>query len=89
MTMTGDGVCHFQPADAIGDAQRAQAAHARVSVGAKTGALLVAGDDGLERAAAKLLVKAEHVIAGNAKDMPHTVRAEAPDEIIANGGGRF
>ena len=80
---------HLQSAHAIRDAHCPQPLHARVSICRKARALLVAGVDGLERAVQQLLVKAQHVIAGDAEDMAHPVRVQALNQIFADRGGFF
>ena len=83
------GVGHFQSADAVGDADRAQPAHARVSVGRKTSALLIAGIDDANRAVKELLVETEDVIAWNAKHVPHAMRVQALNQIFADARRLF
>jgi hypothetical protein len=80
----GGGVRDFQPADAIGDADGAQPTHARVGVGGKPGALLIAGVDELQLAPGQGIVKPEHVVARDAEHMAHAVRVELVNEISAN-----
>ena len=94
MTTTGDFsakasavvLATFKPAHAISNANRAQSLHARISVGGETGALLIAGVDDAQFAFEKLIVKAEHVVAGNAEDMPHAVRVKPLDKVFADAG---
>ncbi len=83
----GDRIHHFQAAHAVSDADHAEPIHPRIAIRREPRALLVAGHDRLHVALQKLVVKAEHVIAGNAEHMPHTVRLQLPDEILANAGG--
>ena len=75
----------LQPADAVGDAGGAEALQPRVGIGGKTGALLVAGVDDLERALLHLAEEGEHVVAGNAEDVADAFLAEAADQIAADG----
>ena len=94
MTTTGDFsakasavvLATFKPADAIGDADRAQAAHAGVGIGGEAGALLVAGVDEAQLALGELVVEPQHVIARDAEHMAHAVRVEPLDEVLADGG---
>ena len=66
-------VGHFQAADAISDANCAEAADTGIGVGGKAGALFVAGVDEAQLAFGEKVVKAQHVIAGNSKHMPHAM----------------
>ena len=84
----GDRVHHFQPAHAIRHAHRAQPADARIGIRREARALFVACRDRLERALPELLVKAEDVIARDAKDVADAVRREPFDEVAADGHGR-
>ena len=85
----GSGIGHLQAAYTVSHAHHPQSIQAGVGIGGETRALLVAGVDGLERAAVQLLVKAEHIVARNAEDVPHAVRVEPLDEIFADGGCSF
>ena len=76
----------FKPADAIGDADGAEAAHAGVGIGGEAGALLVAGVDEAQLAPGELVVEPEHVIARDAEHVAHAVGVEPLDEVFANGG---
>ena len=73
------GVCHFQPADAISDADSAEAAYAGVSIRGETGALFVAGVHNAQRTPDKQIVKSEDVIAGHAEDVADAVGVEPLD----------
>ena len=81
----GGGIGQLQPAHAIGDADRAQAAHAGVGVGGEPGALLVAGVDEAQLAPGELVVKPEHVIARDAEHVAHAMGVQPLDEVFANG----
>ena len=85
----GRGVGHLQSADAIGDADGAQSAHTGVGVGRKTSALFIASIDNAKRAVKKLFVKAEHVIAGDAKNVPHAMRVKSLNQIFADARRLF
>ena len=93
MTTTGDFsakasavvLVSFQSAHAVGDADRAQAAHAGVGIGGEAGALLVAGVNEAQLAAGELVVEPEHVIARDAEHMAHAMGVEPLDEVFANG----
>src|SRR5690349_1681393 len=73
------GVGDLQPADTVSDADRAEPFDAGVGIGGKPGALLIAGIDDPQFAFGKLIVKAEHIIAGNTEYMPDAVRIELLD----------
>ena len=69
----GGGVDHLQSPDAIGDADRAQAAHACIGIGGVTGGLLIAGVDHFYLAVVQLFIKSQHVVPGNSKGVPQPV----------------
>ena len=78
----GGRVDDFQSADAIRHAHRAEAAHARIRVSRKARALLVARGYDFDFAALELVIKTEHIIAGNSEDVSHAVSIKAVDEIL-------
>src|SRR5258708_2821705 len=75
----GGGVGHFQAANAIRDADRAQPAHTRVGIGGEARALLVAGIDDADFAFGKQVVKREHIVAWYPEYVTNAVRVEALD----------
>jgi hypothetical protein len=80
----GGGVGHFEAADAIGDADYAQAAHASIRISREPRALFVTRVDQAELALGQQVVKAQHVIARNAKHVPNAQHMKPLDEVLAN-----
>jgi len=62
----------------------AEPSHSRIRIRGEAGALFVARVDDAKRALQELLIKAENVIAGYAKDVPHPVRVKSLNQILAN-----
>ena len=83
------GVCNLQPTDAIRDAHDAQTAQPRVGIRREPRALFVAGCDGFQLAVLQQVVKAEHIIAGDAEDIANAVLVQPVDEVLADGRGCF
>ena len=65
----------------IGDAHRADIVHTGVRVRRVSGAQLAAGSDELDVALDDLVHQPEHVVAGNAEDVPYPDLAETLDQI--------
>ena len=78
----GDRVRERQAAHAVGDAHRAHAMHARVGVGGEPGAVLPRAVHEVERAVLEHRVEGEHVVAGQAEDVPDPVVGEPADEVL-------
>ena len=78
------GVGNFQSADAVGDTDGAETAHARVSIRRETRALLIARVDDLEFAPLEQMIEAKHVIARYAEYVPHPVRVKPLDQILTD-----
>ena len=80
----GCGVDDLQTAHAIGDANRSQAAHARIGIGGISSRLLITGVDHFYLAFVQLFVKSQYIIAGYAKCMPQPVLVKLLDQVFPN-----
>src|SRR5262249_28342916 len=80
----GDGVGDLQPADAIGDADRAEPLEPRIGVGGEPGALFVRGVDDADGPLLHLRKEAEDIVARDAEGMADAFLRQPADEILTN-----
>ena len=81
----GDAVDCVEPADAIRDAQDAEAVDARVRVRGEPCAEFGAGADDVHVAFDEFVVEAEDIVARYAEDVLDAQVLEPRDQVIANG----
>ena len=84
----GDRIAEAQPAHAIGHADRADAVDPGVGVGGKAGAVLARAADQPQRALFHHRVERQHVVAGDAENVPHAVVAQTADKVLADRNAR-
>ncbi len=86
----GERLCRrvhdLEAADAIGHAQGTDAVDAGIGVGGVSSPLLVRAVDDRELGSLQLVIEPQHVVAGDAEDVPHAQLGQPADEVRPDRG---